>query len=994
MEIDLSIEYKPSFGIHKISSKEDAIKYREKFINKVNNEREQWFKQPENQRAKVEMPSIEKYNTTMEPLHLRVHLDESFNDRSYHNLINPHTTPTKIKISGKPINGNINYDATLVLSATNKTLNQYGVICNEDTGVAYVPLYNIVKAKNGSPITTNVLFRSNEVGNNRGIISIKVHSINMEKGTKLEHKTPESNIKSNLNGFNNMVNSYLSEFVAEFTTFVPVSKGAEQINCPLYPSENTFIGGDGFSGGNGPLPIYVRYQPLDVDPSFYVNLIKIIVDRRYPSDPSSWSKNGKRQNKYFGLSDDDDEIDNNWKDVLTNNNKISTYNFHLFKYFIHLFRSPTKKRCGYFAKFITLYIQTMDYLSDITLNTENGKKTSVEMFTEIFVNGAGDCEDSGKGNMKQYSSFIDTSPHLVLLWRCLSTINKDEGNLLGEPVKKLLLAKLLPNKSAPEILLDFNSDETFWSNITEEVFSRRSHYLDKLQTVTKEIKYNTGKQIISINKDPEDMSFMYYGGNLECLIYCLIVREFYRIGCFYVDTLTLFGTRDTHVQNLPKTGSDKATQETEEEKMMEKTGGGHGALILWPFFFFRESVKLWDPEHDLSKITYYESWMKERGITLENQKNYFPPLNIDHIEPLILEGTGMLRANSEPDKLKATRKRLHEFAFLSFAKKEIIQDHTNSPFYQSVIWVLTSRFLNSHRISTFNVSQKIDLENMNSKYSEKFISSIVKGMARNINIVSKMTQGSPMSNSSTKTPKENNHSQFINHYIKNHVIGDTLYTKGVLFSQIMTSSDKVVLIPFGFAKKTIVNEIEKIKAQLPDNDEPVRLKAKIGSKISEEMERHTNNPTKNTFTLSEMNTILSKIKKEYLLPDEKSICEFNKSSLLFIDSLAKQSVMVPRLSLGKNFNQHIKLPNKNELLPYKELKAKFGEKIDGEKMVRISIFLKEEQLPKIESGQNLANEISTFFSKDQFVKSIDYVTENYTSENSSVRIDFYVKNIN
>src|SRR5690606_7900892 len=68
---------------------------------------------------------------------------------------------------------------------------------------------------------------------------------------------------------------------SEIASFIPLSKGIETLLCPLCPCECTFTGVN-TSNGSLPLPMYLMCKDLDVGVSFWVSVMRIMIDRQYP----------------------------------------------------------------------------------------------------------------------------------------------------------------------------------------------------------------------------------------------------------------------------------------------------------------------------------------------------------------------------------------------------------------------------------------------------------------------------------------------------------------------------------------------------------------------------------------------------------------------------------------------------------------------------------------------------------------------------------------
>jgi len=288
-KLEFSLRYKTKIPLEPIETPADFINFRKKTLEKFRASIENGHKKTQG--------SVEKIDTSMEPSVLVVHFDEGFSGRSRHEIVNAHRSrkPTNYILVGNPLNQTIQPDSRIVIAAMNGTLNQYGVACREDAGVGYILLSDILQQIDqkavGSKLKNSIVledvplhYRSRDLPETKGYVDFVIHQMDMGPDIQIETKIqPHHNVERNVPLFQSMMNGYLSRFSVELGNFLPISKGSEQLNCPIYPSENTFIGADANSGFNGPLPTYLRYNNLDISPSFYISTMRILIDRHYPS---------------------------------------------------------------------------------------------------------------------------------------------------------------------------------------------------------------------------------------------------------------------------------------------------------------------------------------------------------------------------------------------------------------------------------------------------------------------------------------------------------------------------------------------------------------------------------------------------------------------------------------------------------------------------------------------------------------------------------------
>jgi len=374
----------------------------------------------------------------------------------------------------------------------------------------------------------------------------------------------------------------------------------------------------------------------------------------------------------------------------------------------------------------------------------------------------------------------------------------------------------------------------------------------------------------------------------------------------------------------------------------------------------------------------------------------------------------MLEPSSKKDPIPITRKALYQFEFFSVVKKELVPEHFDSPFYQSVLLLVTPRFIESHRIATFNVSQKIDTTiTERTKYSQN----LIRGISVNKKVLSQLGIGghaefsdsTHSSHVSTRTQNSSNNNT-IERYMSEYTLNNELYTKGIPFANVMDKKAKIVLVPFGFTRKLIHEHLCEAKITLEnggvttfDNGFTSSL---IGRLIGgcnhggEVVQEDINNTIPPVEFLQKINNVITLIEENYLLKDGKSVCEFDKISMEMIDNVAKQSVMVPHIVPSYGVSPVVNsrdVPFENN--PYKRfdiLTKKYPMKnIESTKkdIVRLSAYIKPEQLGTEESVSKLANSMAEYYGKSGFIQSVDYNVEHYTNTDFAIRLDFYVLNM-
>lgn len=1030
--IEFSLVYRPKIPLKPIRTNKEFLEFREETVGKY---KAQYDLLDEKQKQSF---TLESMMTSMGPTQLSVHLDSGFTDRSYHVVPGVESTKNneRFVLAGVPIGGVIEPDSKIIISALTKTFNQYASVCNEDAGVGYIDLLDILKPG----IKENLVFddiplhyRSRDVPEMKGVVTLRIHKISMPQSVKMGKVLPTHNIKENKQTFKHVMDSCLGTFVAELGSFIPVAKGSHHLNCPVYPSENTFIGASGEESFNMPLATYVISDRVDVCTSFYVNSLRIMIDRKYQSRFESTRVVQKKavtteSNDIDNSDEDEEETEGVVTEELIEKPKdlAVVHATNLVEFYKYYMNNKTKGRARWMAKFIALYIQTMDYIGDSTYSQFDAVKKATEMFSEILNTGSGDCEDSGAGLIRLYNAFLDTAPHMKLLHRILnpiiySTIETEAQ----DPEINSILSKHLP-KNKPlselscgeigEIFTMYHKDERFWSDLNLKVTSDIEGYGSRILGLVADINVSTSDGRVATLKLPEDETFNYLGGNVEALIFALILRDFHKIACYYVDTFTLFGVRSTHVQNVPKDGKSTKQElprkKTDLELMTEDVKDAHAATILWPRSYFRESLGRWDKDHELANEKVYEEWTSDRGYSGNDSiAGFFPVLDESKLEPLILEGTGMLEPSSKKDRIPKTRRYMSTIEVMSVLKKEVNPDHFESPFYQSVILAVSPRFLESHGIATFNVTQSLDIQEVISDPQSELSSKVFTGMrvmekvmismqmqsqvsAKLLSkITSSISQDTVRSGLSSSGRGDTN---IATNYAKNYLFGDQIYTKGVPFPYVMRQSDKVTFVPVGFMRKEVHQQLNHVKEFIQnkvDAGDSHRILNKIGKHIGAPI------PDEGVRSIKDINKVIGLIENNYMMSDKQSIKEFDDTTIGLMKNVAKQKIMVPKITSSKVVNWPVQnsvdlntKPN-TELSRFNLITSAFPlpAKVQG-KYVKFSAYFKPVQFPSEKSVENMISGIKKADVAGNLI-GIDYNKEQYTNDRWSIRLDFYVKNL-
>jgi hypothetical protein len=249
--------------------------------------------------------------------------------------------------------------------------------------------------------------------------------------------------------------------------------------------------------------------------------------------------------------------------------------------------------------------------------------------------------------------------------------------------------------------------------------------------------------------------------------------------------------------------------------------------------------------------------------------------------------------------------------------------------------------------------------------------------------------------------------------MRNYTLGNELYTKGVPFANTMDKNSELTFVPFGFARKLIHQHLCEAKINLEKNittPDTGTISNLVGKIIGDDECIHDasdnfgcSQPLQSTEYLQKVKSAINVIEENYLLEDGVSVCEFDKLSMGIIDSVAKQAVFVPYITASYNnpIVNSLQL-SKQKDNPYKRfdlLLEKYPmknvtshDKMVG-KYVKLSAYIRPEQLATEESVQKLANALGDYYGESNFIQSVDYNVEHYTNTDFAIRLDFYVVNM-
>lgn len=323
------------------------------------------------------------------PNYVVIYFDTFFKCEPLH-LKSPDKDPgvTKFEITGYLPEGvtQVPRDARLVFQTFVSTINDYGAICQEDTGMTSVELFETLHPVTqsapavGKRISKPLVMQSMASSEYSALIGEAVAQGNYKnelrirtnqdvKGTlhiivdSITSSTQNDHIdfdmNQNLNAVTNyqpminMIQNYNTKAEANLKQFVINVKNTENISCVWYPSNCTF--GGGTTNFMMPLPAYLMSQVPRSSPEWWMQQLDIMADRQGFANTNAFCQA--------------------WPSM------------------------TLTEKATYAMMIISQYVHALEYVSD----RSNGQM--IEMFGEALGMRSGDCEDFAKALVKMNQSF-------------------------------------------------------------------------------------------------------------------------------------------------------------------------------------------------------------------------------------------------------------------------------------------------------------------------------------------------------------------------------------------------------------------------------------------------------------------------------------------------------------------------------------------------------------------------------------------------------------
>jgi hypothetical protein len=179
-----------------------------------------------------------------------------------------------------------------------------------------------------------------------------------------------------------------------------------------------------------------------------------------------------------------------------------------------------------------------------------------------------------------------------------------------------------------------------------------------------------------------------------------IFDEMKRILSAYVPIATIMGVTTNSIQNAKKS-SDNDDNDTisnlEKKKQPPKIISGHAALVMLPLDLFYKYLCRWSHDHKLTLKVY-----TEMNDSLKKNND------LKNLPVLIGEGTGIFESGVLKDEIKDIRTEFYENCTVIEKVKKLIIPNTRqeSPFYSSLIFGFTDKYIEENKIGTLYFSTK------------------------------------------------------------------------------------------------------------------------------------------------------------------------------------------------------------------------------------------------------------------------------------------------
>lgn len=990
---------------------------------------------------------IDDIPTSMEPIFLHIHLDSNFEPRNKITCVNLHKLnpkddndnqfsarlPTSLPLL--TLRGSIKdknflpLDSKICFQCKNRTITQFGAFGSEDAGSCAISLYELIQdwlLMNQNPNETtakNIITTRHELFSkgggffqSKGFLFIEIHNIQIDKTINILStlgRSQETTPLATEETCNNLIRRYVQMHDYERNFFTPIARGTTGIESPLLYA-NIFVSENSLSFL--PLPAYMIFDKINYDGDFATNLFYIMIDRE-----ESIGNHVKDEIKVTEFTN------GNYKHLLFSQKIIAFFAFYLTlktsKEPVYDFKERLHIRSSFMAKFICLYIQSINYNPDKQMvdgATEANLKTLVEQFSNPFLYHTLDCEDGTKGIQILYKSLVENKPQIKILKEMILKSDwketlKISGNVLKEimPISIKILFDLMKyitdNSETEDFSLIYDQTTNFFMEIRKE-----------------------------IDNAPMGENSKFIISSICRVLISTILQDFHYIACYYIDVFHLFGVTignsnddlSEHVKNDLKKNTDTYTTgyipkinfDTYKLKFTDvyKTiKDAHAAAILWPRTTFKNAITNFYSGSILAENEPYESFTKKHIVG----KPTFGLFNENDLPMLLCEGTGMLEPGSFRDPLWNLRKTLQTFPFFKNAKKKMAFAYDESHIYQSISLALTPRFLKEFGTCSFMVSTNIyqksqhNEEIMFQKAAKTYLEEKKKAierldandfyfgknkneileqietkdaLLRNYYPVLKTTpqefdqaligNGTSIINAINQISKQNK-----NRSLDNQMV----LTRGLPYSYVMMKNENVMLVPFGFSGLQIISQHEYILKNKVKFNEFSNFEVEILSSVMNQRPYlpclKNWMPVKNDiFELSSSQDM----GKVFFIDEQVNQISLNKNIegpvTVFIRQVNKKK------DLASMFIIPIEIPVQNSKYEYLTIfSSAFHGSHRKSNSTKISFFFAPEQIPDLTTAKKIISDLKIHFIEN-FILYCEVVVEHLSTELVKLRMDLFV----
>lgn len=1031
-EIGLRLKHVPLIALHSPKSEDERLGLLAYFQQQLEEIRKKEFQQSQHS-AQVTFTELDDLITSMEPVFLHAHLDSGFLNKNRITLINIHQVDPEpldqltlsntlpiIKLHGSlpkstkalPINSRICFQSM------NQMITKFGAFGMEDAGCSSVNIYTLLNdlvirglKLDGTPFPNpvcnqiNLISKGGGIFETKGILFLEVHSLKLSGGLVLEEyfdiSVPE---RKEFESLSFLSKKYLSRHEIEKDFFVPISKGTTSINAPLLPG-NISINVE--SNIMIPLPGYMIFDSLNYNADFVVNLFYIMVDR----DWHMFKDNTKKEKPKTRVTHSFHKM-------------MSFLNFYLAKIKSSLNpKESTHFRASFMAKFVVMYIQSINYNSDkaTVTNTKNSqpKKTMVEQFSDPLSFLTLDCEDGTKGIQMFHKTLIEKKPHIMILkdlniragWDSVITLLKKSSNSLDQ-----LLLNFLKEIVDADVKNDFSP-----------LFTNLLNILPAINT-----------QDVSSSSNPDLVASIF-----KRLTISLLLFDFHSIACYYIDMFHLFGVKVGNSQNdISKhlkgdkdkiyslhdeyiTNIDFTNFKPKFEDVYQIIKDAHAACILWPYPYFKAAVKKFYDNSPLATDEIYLNFIKK----YKTGPFIFGEIDEEDLPQLLCEGTGMVQPGSYTDPIRVLRKYVYSFPLFQKSKKKLLFPYIENHIYQNINLALTPRFLKEYGICSFMVSSEVKMDakvnksdtiqmamtqylqdqskalsefnESNQEHPNYYVSdpvfdfvkiegseSIKRKYRPFLKMEKKVPMGKPLKIKDDVSTLEYDKSQ-PNSLNGNIETSKVLLTRGLPFRTVMTKNPDVMLVPFGFGSIDMTKKTNSSKIDTNEfNKEEIELLEIV-------MKQRPYIPSVAAWSTKNKKNIIN-LSEFYNITKPLIINEEPEENTKFTAVIKNGEIPV----LQRNYSEKMNISDLTTIPTEKPLSSTkfshlrlFEEQFHGKhlrkNMLKLSIFLAPEQLPNEATVRKTIFELKNFF-PDNFIMDVGVVIEHLSCDLCKIRLDLFV----